>query len=157
MMRNVLCVCLLLATLLVGLPVHAQQRQVPYWASLSSNEVNMRVGPSERFRIEWVYHREGLPVKVVRLQQGWRLIEEPDGTRGWVFNQLLSATRTAIVTGEGLVPIRELPQAGARLLWNLAPGVIGTLGECQRSFCQLDVDGRVGWVAANRLWGDGAP
>ena len=147
----------LLAGLLLAPAASAQDREVPYWASLSSEEVNMRVGPSERFRISWVYRRLGLPVKVIRLQQGWRLIEEPDGTRGWVFNQLLSLNRTAIVTGEGLVPMRELPQGSARLLWNLEPGVVGDLGECEAGYCRLDVEGHAGWVEASRLWGAGEP
>jgi SH3-like domain-containing protein len=37
----------------------------------------MRVGPSEAYPIEWVYRRQGLPVKVVRVMQGWRLVEGP--------------------------------------------------------------------------------
>ena len=139
------------------LPAAAQDRDVPYWASLSSPEVNMRVGPSEQYRIDWVYRREGLPVKVVRLQQGWRLIEEPDGTRGWVFNQLLSLQRTAIVIGEGVTPIRELPQAGSSLRWNVEPGVVGTLGACEEFWCEFNVDGRSGWVARDRLWCAGEP
>jgi SH3-like domain-containing protein len=147
----------LMATIAMAAPLRAQDREVPYWASLSSNEVNMRVGPNERYRISWVYRREGLPVKVVRLQQGWRLIEEPDGTQGWVFNQLLSLRRTAMVTGEELVPIREMPEGGSRLLWNMEPGVVGHLGECEAGWCQFDVEGHEGWVEEGRLWGAGAP
>jgi len=71
----------------------------------------MRVGPSERYRIDWVYHREGMPVKVLRIQQGWWLIEEIDGTRGWVYSSLMSRQRTAMVTGEGITAMREQPQA----------------------------------------------
>jgi len=138
-------------------PLAAQDRDVPYWASLSSPEVNMRVGPSENYRIAWLYRREGLPVKVIRLQQGWRLIEEPDGTTGWVFNQLLSLRRTAIVTGEDETPLRELPEAGATLRWNVEPGVIGRLGDCEQAWCEFDVDGRSGWIARDRLWGAGEP
>ncbi|HSG55759.1 MAG TPA: SH3 domain-containing protein [Paracoccaceae bacterium] len=138
-------------------PLSAQDREVPYWASLSSPEVNMRVGPSENFRINWVYRREGLPVKVIRLQQGWRRIEEPDGTTGWVFNQLLSLQRTAIVTGEGETPLLELPEEGSMLRWNVEPGVVGKLGDCEQSWCEFDVDGRRGWVARDRLWGAGEP
>ncbi len=138
-------------------PLYAQDREVPYWASLSSPEVNMRVGPSENFRINWVYRREGLPVKVIRLQQGWRLIEEPDGTTGWVFNQLLSLQRTAIVTGEGETPLLELPEAGSMLRWNVEPGVVGKLGDCEQSWCEFDIDGRRGWIARDRLWGAGEP
>lgn len=117
----------------------------------------MRVGPSERYRIAWVYHREGLPVKVVRLQQGWRLIEEPDGTRGWVFNQLLSRERTALVIGEGETPLHELPDAASALRWNVEPGVVGQLGACEGQWCEFDVAGRGGWIARDRLWGAGEP
>ena len=48
-------------------PLAAQDRDVPYWATLRASEVNMRVGPSEDFPIAWVYRRAGLPVKVLRV------------------------------------------------------------------------------------------
>ncbi|WP_246021594.1 SH3 domain-containing protein [Alteraurantiacibacter aquimixticola] len=130
---------------------------MPYWASLSADEVYMRVGPSERYQIDWVYRREGLPVKVIRLQQGWRRIEEPDGTQGWVFNGLLSLERTAIVTGEGEAAMHAAPEEASQLLWHVEPGVIGLLGDCEEGWCEFDVDGRIGWVSQDRLWGDGEP
>ena len=136
-MRHLIARCLFALGFLAALPgpARAQDREVPYWASLSSEVVNLRVGPSERYRIDWVYRRVGLPVKVLRLQQGWRLIEEPDGPRGWVFNGLLSLQRTAIVTGEGVTALRELPQASSALRWNVEPGVIGNLGACEAEWC----------------------
>jgi SH3-like domain-containing protein len=156
MIRQLFRLCLLvLGLMLLPQAASAQQREVPYWGSLASNEVNMRVGPSERYRIAWVYRREGMPVKVLRIQQGWWLIEEIDGTRGWVYSSLMSRQRMAMVTGEGPAAIREQAQAGARLLWNLEPGVIGKLGECEAGWCQIDVAGRTGWVEASRLWGTG--
>ncbi len=148
---------LVFVALLLASPATAQDREVPYWASLSSREVNMRVGPSERYRIAWVYRREGLPVKVVRMQQGWRLIEEPDGTRGWVFNQLLSLQRTAVVIGDGVTGLHELPLATSPLRWNVEPGVIGELGACEAQWCEFDAAGRNGWIARDRLWGAGEP
>lgn len=140
-----------------GGAAQAQDREVPYWASLSAEEVYLRVGPSERYRIDWIYRREGLPVKVIRLQQGWRLIEEPDGTQGWVFNQLLSLRRTAMVVGDGLAALRDMPQEGATLLWNVEPGVIGEVGGCEEGWCAFDIDGRAGWISEDRLWGAGEP
>ena len=77
-----------LALLLTAVPAAAQDREVPYWATLRAEHVNMRVGPSEAYPIEWVYRREGLPVKVVRVMQGWRLVEDPDGERGWIVARL---------------------------------------------------------------------
>lgn len=138
-------------------PASAQEREVPYWATIGTSQLNMRVGPSINYRIDWVYRREGLPVKVVRVAEGWRLIQDPDGARGWVVARLLSADRGAIVIGEGLAAMREGPADSARLKWNAEPGVVGALGECEAGWCSFDVKGRVGWVRAERLWGAGEP
>jgi len=140
----------------LGTPATAQDAKVPYWVSLSVEEANMRVGPGTKYPIDWVYRRQGLPLKVVRRMQGWRLVQDPDGDRGWIVGVLLNLERTAIVTGEGVTPMLEEPGAGG-LRWNVEPGVVGRLGDCREGFCMLDVDGRTGWVAADRLWGEGAP
>lgn len=138
-------------------PAASQGREVPYWATLRATEVNMRVGPSEAFPIEWVYRRVGLPVKVVRVREGWRLVQDPDGERGWIAARLLNPERGAIVIGEGLANLREAPGAGSRVLWRAEPGVVGRLGRCDDGECELDVGGRKGWVSAARLWGAGEP
>lgn len=138
-------------------PAAAQDVELPYWASIAAPEANMRVGAGEQFPVMWVYKREGLPVKVVRLMQGWRYVEEPDGTTGWISARLLSRRRTAIVTGKDLAPMRAEPSPTAELRWNLEPGVIGILGECENGWCELDVDNHVGWVQQSRLWGAGEP
>ncbi len=150
---------ILLAVLLAcfSAPAAAQDREVPYWATLRSTEVNMRVGPSEAYPIEWVYRRQGLPVKVVRINQGWRLVEDPDGERGWIVARLLNPARGAIVTGEDPVDVRQNPTPDGRLLWRAEPGVVGALGRCEDGWCRLDIGGRRGWVRADRLWGAGAP
>ena len=146
-----------LALLLTAVPAAAQDREVPYWATLRAEHVNMRVGPSEAYPIEWVYRREGLPVKVVRVMQGWRLVEDPDGERGWIVARLLDPDRGAIVVGEGLAEMRAAPEADAPVRWRAEPGVVGELGNCSEGWCAFDVRGRKGWVRAERLWGAGEP
>lgn len=138
-------------------PAWAQDGKVPYWASLRVETANMRVGPSESYPIDWVYKRKGLPVKVVRLMQGWRLVVDPDGTQGWINARMLTLERTAVVVGDRLAAIRAEPSAAAALRWNAEPGVIGKLGSCESEWCQIDVDGRRGWIEASRIWGDGDP
>ncbi|WFL77162.1 SH3 domain-containing protein [Altererythrobacter arenosus] len=142
---------------LLAVPLTAQNRETPYWASIRASELNMRVGPSADYRIDWVYKRKGLPVKVVRVREGWRLIQDPDGTQGWVVARLLSPERSAIVIGDGLMPIREAPSASAKLKWNAEPGVVGMLGKCDGGWCEFNTDGHSGWVPADRLWGVGEP
>lgn len=149
--------CLALLALLVAAGAPAQSPDVPYWASISAEEANMRVGPARIYPIDWVYAREGLPVKVLRVNQGWRYIEDPDGARGWMFSAMLSRKRGAIVVGDALAPIRDEPSDAGALKWNAQPGVVGTLGECEAGWCEFAVGGRSGWIEAERLWGPGNP
>lgn len=135
----------------------AQDRPVPYWASLRVDEVNMRVGPGEDYRILWVYKRRELPVKVLRIKEGWRLVEDPEGAQGWMLARFLNPKRGALVTGQGLVEMREKPEGQARLLWRLEPGVTGLLGDCAESWCMFEVDRHRGYVPMGRLWGVGEP
>jgi SH3-like domain-containing protein len=150
---------LLLFATLCGLaaPASAQEREVPYWATVRASELNMRVGPSADYRIDWVYHRPGLPVKVIRVLEGWRLIEDPDGARGWVVARLLSPDRGAIVIGRGETALRDGPSASATVKWRIAPGVSGALGDCDEGWCELTVGNRSGWIEIARLWGAGEP
>jgi len=142
---------------LFAISADAQDRDVPYWASIRASELNLRVGPSADFKIAWVYRRKGLPVKVVRVVEGWRLIEDPDGARGWVVARLLDPDRGAIVIGKGLAAIREEPRDRSTLRWNAETGVVGKLGDCENGWCEMDVQGHKGWVQQNRLWGAGKP
>ena len=148
-------ISIILAAFLVAAPVAAQDREVPYWATIKAEKLNMRAGPGRDFPIRWVYTRAGLPLKVIRVHEGWRLVKDPAGDEGWVTANLLSKDRGAIVVGEGLTAIRAAPSDGARIRWNAEPGVVGRLGECDAGWCEFDVGGRAGFTRADRLWGTG--
>lgn len=144
--------------LILSAPLMAQDTQTPYWASIRKNEpINMRVGPGEDYRILWVYKRQHLPMKVLRIKEGWRLVEDPDGARGWVLARFLTRDRGAVVKGKDAAPMREAGDGNAKLLWRLAPGVIGLLGDCKAGWCEMTVGPRKGYVEQARLWGAGEP
>ncbi len=150
--------CLLsLLILALAAPAAAQEREVPYWASIRADKVNMRVGPGEDYRISWVYRRKQLPMRVLRLKEGWRLVQDADGTRGWMLARFLSRERGALVTGKGLAEMREKAGADSRLLWRLEPGVVGRLGDCDGGLCRFEVSRHAGFVRQDRLWGAGEP
>ena len=152
--RIILCFA---ALVLLVVPAQAQDREVPYWATLRYDETNMRVGPSKEYKIDWVYRRKGMPVKVVRVLEGWRLIQEQDGTRGWVAQRQLNPERGALVIGEEAVAMREDADGGSTIKWRLEPGVVGVLGDCGRGWCELSVGSRNGYVRQEQLWGAGEP
>lgn len=117
----------------------------------------MRVGPGEDYRILWVYRRQNLPLKVLRIKEGWRLVQDPDGAQGWILQQFLTRNRGGYVRGEGPADMREKADRTSRLLWRLSPGVVGALGDCSAGWCAFDVEGRRGFVEEGRIWGAGEP
>jgi SH3-like domain-containing protein len=156
-MRNRLLSLLFAVGCLLAAPAAAQDVQVPYWASIRASEVNMRVGPGEDYRINWVYRRPHLPVKVLRMMEGWRLVQDPDGARGWMLARFLTRERGAIVQGRGMAEMREAGNGEARLLWKVQSGVVGKLGDCKAGWCRFEVEGHAGFVRAERVWGAGDP
>ena len=144
------------ATALVPDPVaaaDATKRTLPYYASISASRARMRTGPARTYPASWLYQRQDLPIKVVAIYKEWRKVADPDGTEGWMQANLLSGTRTAIVHGSGPVDLREKPNAGSRLLWRAAPGVVGRLSQCGNGWCRMDVKGQAGFVNVGGLWG----
>ncbi len=147
-----------MALFVAATPALADDEEVPYWASLRASEVNLRVGPAETYRINWVYHRPGLPMKVLRRMEGWRLVQDPDGARGWMLARFLKRDRGAIVMGKGAADMRDKGEGDATLLWRLKPGISGKLGDCDAGWCRFDLgNGHAGFVAQERLWGVGNP
>lgn len=136
----------------------AQQRETPYWATIDTTELNMRVGPSTEYRIDWVYRRKGMPLKVLRIKDdGWRFVEDHEGARGWVVGRMLTPDRSVLVIGDDPAPMRAEASDNAALKWKLAPGVVAMLYECEAGWCSVNLGNRAGYVSADRLWGAGEP
>jgi len=132
--------------------VAAETRPVPYWASIAAGDALMRSGPGRNFPSIWRYRRADLPVKVVQIHESWRKVREPDGTEGWMAAALLSIQRTAIVTGDTRT-LRAAPDAGARILWRVEPGVVGRIAHCASGWCEFEVRGRAGYIRIDEIWG----
>jgi SH3-like domain-containing protein len=152
------CAVLALATLgaSVPQPAEAQANRPPYWASITQVPAIMRRGPSREMPAMWQYVRDDLPVRVVAVYQDWRRVEDPGGTVGWMHSRLLSAARTAIVTGN-LRAMRTSPDADAPIAFRAEPGVVGRISDCGNGWCMFDVKGRAGWIETGHIWGDEAP
>src|SRR4030095_12903685 len=56
---------------------------IPRFASLRSDEVNVRTGPGTRYPVDWVFKRKGMPVEIVAEYENWRKIRDWKGARGW--------------------------------------------------------------------------
>jgi SH3-like domain-containing protein len=127
---------------------------IPRFVALRTDDVNLRKGPGFRYPIEWVYQRRDLPVKILREFEVWRLVETPDGTRGWMHEATLIGLRTFVVQGADATLRRE-PHEDAAAVAILKVGVIGRLRSCDAgaAWCRVRVGDYGGWLKRTQFWG----
>ena len=146
--------CIVIAVLLsLAAPAAAQERQPPYWASIASGEAMMRTGPGKNYPGVWLYKRRDLPIRVIKTYPNWRMIEDPDGTRGWMLVSLLSDRRTAIVKPGQARPIHERADPSSRVAYLAEPGVVARIEQCDEGWCRITIGKREGHIRSSALWG----
>jgi SH3-like domain-containing protein len=133
----------------------AADRPVPYWASITAGDALLRTGPGRDYPATWRYRRANLPVIVLQVHESWRRVRDFDGSEGWMAAVLLSAERTAMAVGS-IQPLRGAPSTASRLLWRVAPGVVGKIRHCGNGWCEFSVGGKSGYIQTTGLWGVGA-
>ncbi len=128
---------------------------LPRYASLKSDDVNMRVGPAERYPVIWTYKRRELPVKIEREFDIWRLVEDMDGVKGWVHQATLTGRRTFVITGTEDRTLRTDASETADPVAVLKPGVVGRIKSCDagKLWCQVQVQDYRGWLQRSDIWG----
>ncbi|MCF3936013.1 SH3 domain-containing protein [Acuticoccus sp. M5D2P5] len=129
---------------------------LPRFVSLSSSEVNVRIGPSFNHKVVWTYTKSGLPVEVIREFGNWRQVRDAEGDEGWVHQSLLSGRRTVLVSPWSQnenVPLRAEAKQAARPTAYLEPYVLGNVNRCDGSWCEISGRGWRGQVPQSLLWG----
>jgi SH3-like domain-containing protein len=138
-----------------AVPAAAQDKQPPYWASIASGEAMTRKGPGRNYPGSWLYKRRDLPVRVLKLYPSWRLIEDPDGARGWMLVTLLSDRRTAIVRKGEPRAVRADPSDSAKVRYRAEQGAVGRIEQCRDGWCRITFGTREGHIRTTDIWGVG--
>jgi SH3-like domain-containing protein len=127
---------------------------LPRFAALRSDEVNLRAGPGTRYPIQWIYKRRELPVQIQREFEVWRLVQDPDGIKGWVHQATLTGRRSFIVTG-GDATLRRDAVDSASPVAILKPGVVGHIRSCPAGsdWCQMQAGDYRGYLKRGQFWG----
>jgi SH3-like domain-containing protein len=125
---------------------------VPRFASLRSDEVNVRSGPGTRYPIEWVFQRKNMPVEVVAEFDTWRKIRDWQGTSGWVHQSMLVGKRTIVVAGRQ-VSLRRTPESDSQVVAKVETSVQGELMSCKGSWCRVRIADYKGWIQRSDMWG----
>ena len=128
---------------------------MPRFVSMKAAEGNVRRGPSLSHRIDWVFKRRDMPLRITAEHGHWRRVEDRDGVGGWVHYSLLSGTRTVLVERD-MLTLHTRPDPAAPVAAALELGVVARLGDCDLEWCELRSGGYKGWVPKSRVWGVGA-
>ena len=138
----------------LGHSVGAAEKSLPLprFASLRADEVNLRSGPGERYPIDWVLTKKGLPVEIVQEFDVWRKIRDADGSVGWVHQRMVTGARTVIVTG-AVRTLHADPDDAAPAVARAEPGVVARLLECHGAWCRIEAQDIKGWLRRSEVWG----
>jgi SH3-like domain-containing protein len=129
---------------------------LPRYASLKTDRVNLREGPSKDHATKWVFQRAGLPVEITAEFATWRKVRDSEGTEGWVLHTLLSGRRTGLV-GPGKKDadynVTGDSNANSAVVARLQAGVIVNIRRCDGTWCLVFGPGYKGYMSQTDLWG----
>ena len=135
--------------------IQSEELSIPRFVSLKSNLINLRTGPGERFPIEWVYKRQGLPVEITDEFEHWRKIRDFEGTTGWVHKKMLSEKRTVITFPHHKTILFKTEKTTAQPRAYLDGLIILTVIKCEDSsiFCKVRLQDLTGYVKKDEVFG----
>lgn len=125
---------------------------IPRFASLRSDEVNVRTGPGTRYPVDWVFKRKAMPVEIVAEYENWRKIRDWQGASGWVHQSLLTGKRSFIIASKA-ASLHKTPAASAEVVAKLEPEVMGEIRSCAGDWCRVKVSSVSGWIERTGMWG----
>ena len=125
---------------------------LPRFASLKSDNVYVRTGPSMDYPIKWIYKKEGLPVEILQEFDAWRKIKDPNGDIGWAHKILLSGKKTAVISSDDPAPAYDDTEMG-RTIVKFEKGVVVNVKECKKLMCRVQFAPYEGWIEKKYLWG----
>lgn len=123
-----------------SMAANSDKLPLPRFVSLRSDRINVRIGPGERYPVEWVYRRPNLPIEIIAEFENWRKIRDPEGIGGWVHQSMISGRRTIIVVG-GVRYLYRDQQRESSVVAVLEEGVVGRLLQCpeKTDVCKVDI------------------
>lgn len=149
---NVL-ICSTLAIMPLLVLAEGKKLSLPRFASIKSNEVNARVGPSIKSSIEWVFIKKGEPVEIIEEYEQWRQIQDIKGEGGWVHSSVLSGKRSVIIISPNPVKLTKAPNDIHNVRAIVHNKVRCLLNKCQNDYCQISCQKKTGWLPKADLWG----
>tara|TARA_B100001123_G_C14545271_1_gene723955 strand:+ start:90 stop:563 length:474 start_codon:yes stop_codon:yes gene_type:complete len=120
--------------------------------SLKNNEVNVRVGPSKKHPIKFIYKKKYLPLEIIDKSETWRKIKDFKNNSGWIHISQLSRKKTAINIKNNSILYKK-PTIFSKPIAKLETGRLIFIKKCKLKWCKVASGSYKGWITKNSLWG----
>ena len=126
--------------------------EIPRFVSLKSNEINLRVGPSENYPINIKYIKKNLPVEIIDEFDVWRKIKDHKNNIGWIKKGLLKGDRY-VLTGMNTYNAKIYNRPSGKEIGVINKNNILKLEICLKDWCYISHPNIKGWLLKNDIWG----
>ena len=120
--------------------------------SLKNNEANVRVGPSKKYPIKYIYKKKYLPVEILDKSETWRKIKDFEKNSGWIHISQLSKKKTAINIKNNSILYKK-PTIYSEPIAKLEIGRLVLIKKCKDKWCKITSGDYSGWISEIYLWG----
>tara|TARA_B100000029_G_scaffold191645_1_gene189625 strand:- start:333 stop:806 length:474 start_codon:yes stop_codon:yes gene_type:complete len=120
--------------------------------SLKNNEVNVRLGPSKKYPIKYIYKKKYLPLEILDKSETWRKIKDFEKNSGWIHISQLSKKKTAINIKDSSILYKK-PTVYSEPIAKLQVGRLVLIKKCKNTWCKVNSGNYSGWISENYLWG----
>ncbi len=128
--------------------------QVPFFASINSNKVNVRTGPGLDYPIIWTYEKRNVPIKVLDVYGTWYKIQDLDGGLGWIYKNL-TKKNSYIISKDDNVAIYKKADTNSKKVGSLGKNAVLRYKDCdkQQDFCYIKLKSVKGYIEKQNIWG----
>ena len=120
--------------------------------SLKNNEVNVRVGPSKKYPVKYIYKKKYLPLEILDKSETWRKIKDFEKNSGWIHISQLSKKKSAINIKNNSILYKK-PTIYSEPIAKLEIGRLVLIKKCKDKWCKITSGDYSGWISEIFLWG----
>ena len=120
--------------------------------TLKNNEVNVRVGPSKKYPVKYIYKKKYLPLEILDKSETWRKIKDFEKNSGWVHISQLSKKKSAINAKNNSILYKK-STIYSEPIAKLEIGRLVLIKKCKDKWCKITSGDYSGWISEIFLWG----
>ena len=124
-----------------------------YFLSLRYDKVNVRLNPSKKSPIKFIYKKKYLPVKIVDSHHDFRKIIDLYNNSGWIHISQLTKKKSAINISDLSIVFKK-PSIYSKPIAKLESGKMIIIKKCKKDWCKTSVENHKGWIQKDLLWGE---